>query len=89
MKPLRREARRLIARDPKLYHHFRLMLTVPGIAETSALQILGELLYSRNVACCQWVAFSGLERSQLPSRHFGGKTSRMSRGGSRHLRRAL
>jgi transposase len=41
MKQLRREALRLIARDPQLDRRFRLMLTVPGIGETSALQILG------------------------------------------------
>ena len=44
MERLRREALRLIARDRELDRRFRLMLTVPGIGETSALQILGELV---------------------------------------------
>jgi hypothetical protein len=43
MARLRREAVRLIACDPELDRRFRLMLTTIGIAETSALQILGEL----------------------------------------------
>jgi hypothetical protein len=43
MTRLRREALRLIADDPELDRRFRLMLTTTGIAETSALQILGEL----------------------------------------------
>jgi hypothetical protein len=38
MKHLRREARRLIARDAELERRYQLMLTVPGIGETSALQ---------------------------------------------------
>jgi hypothetical protein len=40
MTRLRREALRLVAGDPELDRHFRLMLTTTGIAETSALQIL-------------------------------------------------
>src|ERR1700675_3255267 len=44
MTRLRREALRLIAPDPELDRRFRLMLTTTGIAETSALQILGELV---------------------------------------------
>jgi transposase len=44
MNQLRSESRRLMARDAKLDRRFRLMLTVPGIGEISALQILGELV---------------------------------------------
>jgi transposase len=40
---LRREALRLIARHPELNRRFHLMLTTPGLGETSSLQILGEL----------------------------------------------
>ena len=55
MERLRREALRLIARDRDLDRRFRLMLTVPGIAETSALQILG------NWSCSpiRWMLASG------------------------------
>ena len=90
MKQLRREARRLIARDPELERRYRLMLTVPGIGETSALQILGELVVLSDTADArQWVAFSGLDPSIFTSGTSVEKRPRISRGGSRHLRRAL
>jgi transposase len=90
MERLRREALRLIARDRELDRRFRLMLTVPGIAETSALQILGELVVlSNTLDARQWVAFSGLDPSQFTSGTSVQKRPRISRGGSRHLRRAL
>lgn len=90
MQQLRREACRLIAKDPDLDRRFRLMLTVPGVAETSALQILGELVVlPDSLDARQWVAFSGLDPSQFTSGSSVEKRPRISRGGSRHLRRAL
>ena len=90
MEQLRREARRLIAKDPELDCRFRLMVTVPGIAETSALQILGELaVLPDSLDARQWVAFGGLDPSQFTSGTSVEKRPRISRGGSRHLRRAL
>lgn len=90
MEQLRRAARRLIAKDPELDRRFRLMLTVPGVAETSALQILGELVVLPDgLDARQWVAFSGLDPSQFTSGTSVEKKPRISRGGSRHLRRAL
>jgi transposase len=90
MKQLRSEALRLIARDPELDRRYQLMLTVPGIGETSALQILGELVVlSDALDARQWVAFSGLDPSHFSSGTSVEKRPRISRGGSRHLRRAL
>jgi len=90
MKQLRREARRLIARDAELDRRYRLMLTVPGIGETSALQILGELVVLSDTADArQWVAFSGLDPCTFTSGSSVEKRPRISRGGSRHLRHAL
>lgn len=90
MEQLRREARRLIVKDPGLDRRFRLMVTVPGVAETSALQILGELVVLPDgLDARQWVAFSGLDPSQFTSGTSVEKKPRISRGGSRHLRRAL
>jgi transposase len=87
---LRREALRLIARDPELDRRFRLMLTTPGIGETSALQILGELaVLPDTLDARQWVAFSGLDPRRFISGTSVEKKPRISRGGSRHLRRAL
>jgi transposase IS116/IS110/IS902 family protein len=55
----------------KLHGDRFVMLTVPGIAETSALRILGELVVlSDTLDARQWVAFSGLDPS-----HFSSGTS--------------
>ena len=87
---LRREALRLIARHPELNRRFHRMLTTPGIGETSALQILGELaVLPDTLDARQWVAFSGLDPGQFTSGTSVEKKPRISRGGSRHLRRAL
>jgi hypothetical protein len=40
---LTREARKLITQEPELTERFALLDSVPGIAETSAVQILAEL----------------------------------------------
>jgi transposase len=90
MARLRREALRLIARDAELDRRFRLMLTMTGVAETSALQILGELaVLPEMLDARQWVAFSGLDPRLFKSGNTVEKRPRISRGGSRHLRRAL
>src|ERR1700756_1370300 len=90
MTRLRREALRLIAGDSELDRRFRLMLTTTGIAETSALQILGELAVLPDMLDArQWVAFSGLDPRLFKSGKSVEKRPRISRSGSRHLRRAL
>lgn len=90
MTRLRREALRIIAGDSELDRCFRLMLTTTGIAETSALQILGELAVLPDVLDArQWVAFSGLDPRLFKSGKSVETRPRISRGGSRHLRRAL
>jgi transposase len=87
---LRREALRIIACDPELDRRFRLMLTTPGIGETSALQILGELaVLPDTLDARQWVAFAGLDPLRFSSGTSVEKKPRISRGGSRHLRRGL
>ena len=66
------------------------MLTTIGIAETSALQILGELAVLPDMLDArQWVAFSGLDPRLFKSGKSVEKRPRISRSGSRHLRRAL
>jgi transposase len=87
---LRREALRLVARDPKLDRRFQLMQTTPGIGENSALQILGELAVLPDMLDArQWVAFSGLDPRRFKSGTSVEQRPRISRAGSRHLRRAL
>jgi transposase len=87
---LHREALRIVVRDPELHRRFQLMQTTPGIGATSALQILGELAVLPDMLDArQWVAFSGLDPRRFSSGTSVEQRPRMSRAGSRHLRRAL
>ncbi len=87
---LQREAVRVVGTDPELGRRFRLLQTTPGVAETSALHILGELaVLPATLDARQWVAHSGLD----PRQHRSGTSvewvPRLSKVGNRRLRRAL
>lgn len=87
---LRQKAQRLVARDPQLERRWQHLLSVPGIAEVSALQILGELaVLPATLDARQWVAQCGLD----PQHHESGSsvqaTPRISKAGNRYLRAAL
>jgi transposase len=87
---LRREAVRIINGDADLCRGFRLLQTTPGVAEVSALQLLGELaVLPATLDARQWVAHSGLD----PRQHRSGTSvewvPRLSKLGNRRLRRAL
>lgn len=87
---LTREALQLIASDAELQERFELLLSFPGIAQTSALQLLGELvLLSPDFNVRQWVAYAGLDPRQYSSGKSVEKKVRISKVGNRHLRRAL
>jgi transposase len=87
---LRREARELARCDEAIQKQFELLTSIPGIADISALQLLGELSpLSPDMSVRQWVAHSGLDPSHRVSGTSVNKPSRMSRAGNRHLRRAL
>jgi len=87
---LRCEARAQIEDDERMKEQFRLLTGVPGIAEISALQILGELvLLAPDLNARQWVARSGLDPVHQDSGTSVHKPAHISRAGSRHLRRAL
>jgi transposase len=83
------EVKALVLADAEWARKYKLMLTVPGIASTSALAALGELvtlppgLNSRAL-----VAFSGLDPRIRESGTYKGKT-KIGRRGSPHLRRSL
>lgn len=87
---MRREAMALVRSDVAVEQRFRLLTGIPGIAATSALQILGELvLLAPEMNVRQWVAHSGLDPVHQHSGSSVHKLSRISRAGNRHLRRAL
>jgi transposase len=87
---LRAAALRCIAADARLQRRYHLLLSVPGIGEVSAMQILAELLLlpeDRDVR--QWVAYAGLDPREYRSGTSVRKYTRISKVGNRHLRCAL
>lgn len=87
---LRREATALVRADHTIHQHFQLLTSIPGVAEISALQLLAETaLLSPQMSVRQWVAHSGLDPAHQLSGTSVNKPSRISRAGSRHLRRVL
>jgi len=90
LKQLRLQARKCIAAEAELEREYRLLVSVPGIAENSALQILSELaMLPEDRDIRQWVAYAGLDPSEHRSGESVRKRTRLSRTGNRHLRRAL
>jgi transposase len=87
---LRREASALIQADPCLLQRFHWLVSIPGIAQISAIQLLAELTpLAQNLTVRQWVAHSGLDPVHHDSGSSVHKPSHISRSGNRHLRRAL
>ena len=90
MQRLEEEALKVIAQEPELQHKFDLLLSIRGIKETSALQILAGLaVLSPDLDVRQWVAYSGLDPREYSSGSSVHKKTRISKAGNRHLRRAL
>jgi len=87
---LRGNAVALVKADDGMRQRFELLISMPGIAEISALQLLGELApLSEEMSVRQWVAHSGLDPAHEVSGSSVHRPSRISRTGNRHLRRAL
>jgi len=87
---LTREARKVIAPEPDLAERLALLDSVPGIAETSAIQILAELaVFAPDLEARQWVAYAGLDPREHTSGSSVQKKTRISKAGNKHLRRAL
>lgn len=84
---LRKEAITLIAQDREMQRKFRHMTGITGIAEASAVQLLGELAtLDPEMTARQWVAHSGLDPAHRLS---GSSVHPPSRHGNSRLRRAL
>lgn len=87
---LRAHAVRLIGEHAELQAAFTLLISIPGIAEHSAMQLLPELLVlPRGMTARQWVAHAGLD----PRLHQSGtsvhRAARISKVGNAHVRRVL
>ena len=87
---LERHAEGLIHSDPDLHRADQHLLSVRGIATTSAIQLLGELLVlPADMTVRQWVAHSGLDGRHVTSGTSVHKAPRISKRGNAHLRRVL
>jgi len=85
-----KQARNLIATDEHLQQTFELLISVTGIADASAIQLLGELLVLPDyMQAKQWVAMAGLDPRQYQSGSSVNKKPRLSKAGNRYLRMAL
>lgn len=87
---LERQALAVIAADAALQAAYDHLLSVPGIAATSAIQLLGELLVlPTDMSVRQWVAYSGLDVRHVESGTAVHQRPRISKRGSAALRRSL
>lgn len=80
----------LISQDSTAQRSFEQLMSVKGIAEKSAIQLLGELLVlPADMRGKQWVAMAGLDPRHHESGSSVSKKTRISKVGNRYLRMAL
>lgn len=86
----RAQALQLILRHPTLHRPYELLVSVKGIAQASAIALLGELLVlPDDLTARQWVAMAGLDPRHHQSGGSVNKKPRISKAGNRYLRSAL
>lgn len=84
------QALALISEHAQLQAAFALLISVPGIAAHSALQLLPELLVLPHAMTVrQWVAHAGLDPRAHQSGTSVAKPARISKVGNAHIRRVL
>jgi len=87
---LQQQALELVHAHSELERRFGRLVSVRGIAATSALRILAELaVLPADMTPRQWVAHAGLDPRALDSGTSLHKPARISKKGNRHLRAAL
>ena len=80
----------LIGKHPELERVFLLLTGIKGIAQTSAIALMGELLLlPQGLSHREWVKFAGLDPRAFDSGKSVHKKSRISKAGNRHIRSAL
>lgn len=90
MGKLAKEARLLISQHTDLESTFQLLTSVKGIAQTSAIALMGELLLlPPGLTHREWVKFAGLDPRAFDSGKSIHKAARLSKAGNRHIRLAL
>ena len=87
---LTQEALVLIRKHPELERVFKLLVSVKGIGETSAIALMGELLLlPPGLSHRAWVKFAGLDPRAFDSGKSVHKQARLAKTGNRHIRSAL
>jgi len=83
-------ALKIIRSDEEIKNILELLTSIKGIAEKTAIQLIGELLVlPDDMAPKQWAAYAGLDPRVVESGKSISKKRRISKAGNRHLRRAL
>lgn len=84
------EAAKIIATDAELARKFELLISVPGIAEVSALAILAEVsVLPPDLAGKAWVKYAGLDPMKKTSGTSVNTKTRIAKRGNAKLRGAL
>src|SRR5690606_36195842 len=84
------EALALIDKQPELSRALALLTSVKGIANTSAIALMGELLLlPLDMSHREWVKFAGLDPRAFDSGKSVHKKTRISKVGNSHIRAAL
>ncbi len=79
-----------IEKHPELKRIMALLVSIKGIAQTSAIALMGELLLlPPGLSHREWVKFAGLDPKAFDSGKSVHKKTRMSKAGNRHIRSAL
>ena len=87
---LKDHALTLINSDEHLKRSLGIITSIKGVADTSAIQLLGELLIlPKDMNNRQWVAFAGLDPRHHQSGTSVSKKPRISKAGNSYIRQAL
>ncbi len=87
---LSHEAQAFIGKHEDLKGVFALLLGIKGIAQTSAIALMGELLLlPKGLTHKQWVRYAGLDPRVFDSGKSVHKAPRLSKAGNRQIRQAL
>jgi len=87
---LREAARELIQQNEELEQAYILIISIKGVAQASAIQILSELMIlPKDMTARQWVAHAGLDPRVFDSGTSVSKKPRISKVGNRYIRQAL
>jgi transposase len=87
---LSKETRSFIKKHPELEHVFQLLTSIKGIASTSAIALMGELLLlPQGLSNREWVKFAGLDPCSFTSGSSVHKKEKLSKTGNYHIRSAL